>query len=113
MDEPRAATSARVTAVRVDDGLETATDREATMQAIVQDAYGSADVLQQRDVARPRIGDREVLVRVHAAGVDRGAWHLMTGLPYLMRVIGFGLRAPSTPSGAGSWPGWSRRSAGT
>jgi NADPH:quinone reductase-like Zn-dependent oxidoreductase len=67
------------------------------MRAIVQDAYGSAEVLQQRDIAKPRIGDREVLVRVHAAGVDRGAWHLMTGLPYLMRVIGFGLRAPKHP----------------
>jgi NADPH:quinone reductase-like Zn-dependent oxidoreductase len=64
------------------------------MKAIVQDTYGSADVLELRDIDKPEIADNEVLVRVHAAGVDRGAWHLMTGRPYLMRIIGFGLRAP-------------------
>jgi NADPH:quinone reductase-like Zn-dependent oxidoreductase len=42
------------------------------MKAIVQDTYGSADVLELRDIDRPEIGDDEVLVRVHAAGVDRG-----------------------------------------
>ncbi|HEX6921091.1 MAG TPA: alcohol dehydrogenase catalytic domain-containing protein, partial [Actinomycetes bacterium] len=64
------------------------------MKAIVQDAYGSADVLELRDVDRPPIGDREVLVRVRAAGVDPGVWHLMTGEPYLVRAMGFGLRRP-------------------
>jgi NADPH:quinone reductase-like Zn-dependent oxidoreductase len=64
------------------------------MQAIVQDAYGSADALELREIDQPGIGDHEVLVRVHAAGVDRGVWHLMTGRPYLMRVIGYGFRAP-------------------
>ena len=64
------------------------------MKAIVQDSYGSADVLQFREVADPAIGDHEVLVRVVAAGVDRGAWHLIAGQPYLMRLLGFGLRAP-------------------
>ncbi len=67
------------------------------MKAIVQDTYGSADVLDLRDVAAPSIGDHEVLVHVVAAGVDRGAWHLMTGQPYLMRILGFGLRAPKVP----------------
>ena len=67
------------------------------MKAIVQDRYGSADVLQLREVEQPEIGDDEVLVRVHAGGVDRGVWHLMTGVPYLMRVIGFGFRAPKDP----------------
>jgi NADPH:quinone reductase-like Zn-dependent oxidoreductase len=66
------------------------------MKAIAQDTYGSADVLELRDIDMPRIGDQEVLVRVHAAGVDRGVWHLMTGLPYLLRV-GFGLRRPRNP----------------
>jgi NADPH:quinone reductase-like Zn-dependent oxidoreductase len=66
------------------------------MKAIAQDTYGSADVLQLRDIDMPRIGDKEVLVRVDAAGVDRGAWHLMTGRPYLLRV-GFGLRRPRNP----------------
>jgi NADPH:quinone reductase-like Zn-dependent oxidoreductase len=64
------------------------------MKAIVQDRYGSADVLELRDVNRPSIGDDEVLVRVRAAGVDPGVWHLMTGQPYLIRAMGFGLRKP-------------------
>lgn len=64
------------------------------MKAIVQDAYGSADVLELRDIDRPSIGDDEVLVRVRAAGVDPGVWHLMTGEPYLVRAMGFGLRKP-------------------
>ncbi len=67
-----------------------------TMQAIVQDEYGSADVLRMADVARPQIGHHEVLLRVHAAGLDRGAWHLMTGRPYAMR-LGTGLRHPKNP----------------
>lgn len=72
-------------------------DQESpTMQAVVQDRYGTADVLELRHVDRPAIGDREVLVRVAAAGVDRGMWHLMTGLPYPTRLA-FGLRRPRTP----------------
>ena len=67
------------------------------MKAIVQYKYGSADGLELRDIDKPEIGDDEVLVRVHAAGVDRGVWHLMTGLPYPIRVAGYGLRAPKTP----------------
>src|SRR5680860_1642849 len=66
------------------------------MRAIVQEAYGSADVLELRDVADPAIAGDEVLVRVRAAGVDRGVWHLMTGLPYPLRLAGYGLRAPRT-----------------
>ena len=67
------------------------------MKAIVQDTYGSADVLELRDIDRPEVGDDEVLVRVHAAGVDPGVWHLMTGLPYLIRIAGYGFRAPKSP----------------
>jgi NADPH:quinone reductase-like Zn-dependent oxidoreductase len=67
------------------------------MKAIVHDTYGSADVLELRDVDRPVIADDEVLVRVHAAGVDRGVWHVMTGLPYPIRLAGYGLRAPKNP----------------
>jgi NADPH:quinone reductase-like Zn-dependent oxidoreductase len=67
-----------------------------TMRAVVQDKYGSADVLHLAEVARPQIRDDEVLVRVHAAGVDRGTWHLMTGRPYLGRLA-FGIRAPRNP----------------
>jgi NADPH:quinone reductase-like Zn-dependent oxidoreductase len=68
------------------------------MPAIVQDRYGTvaAEVLRLDEVGIPAIGDDEVLVRVRAAGVDRGVWHLMAGLPYLARAIGFGLRRPKT-----------------
>jgi len=63
------------------------------MKAVVQDRYGDADVLALRDIPEPVPADDEVLIRVRAAGVDPGAWHLMTGRPYLVR-LGFGLRAP-------------------
>ncbi len=66
------------------------------MKAIVQNTYGSPDILELTDIDKPEITDDEVLVRVHAAGVDRGVWHLMTGLPYLARLA-FGLRAPKNP----------------
>src|SRR5262245_36283175 len=64
------------------------------MKAVVQDRYGPADVLELRDIQRPSIADDEVLVQVRAAGVDPGVWHLMTGEPYLVRAMGFGLRRP-------------------
>lgn len=72
------------------------TDRQQTdtMRAIVQDTYGDADVLRLEHTARPTIADDEVLVRVHAAGMDRGTVHLLTGKPYLMRILGFGFRGP-------------------
>jgi NADPH:quinone reductase-like Zn-dependent oxidoreductase len=65
----------------------------STMQAITQDAYGSADVLHLTRIARPEPGDGEVLLRVHAAGLDRGTWHLMTGRPPVQRLV-TGLRRP-------------------
>ncbi|WP_427134503.1 NAD(P)-dependent alcohol dehydrogenase [Pseudarthrobacter sp. S9] len=66
------------------------------MKAIIQDVYGPADVLELRDVEKPVPGDDDVLIRVRAAGVDQGVWHLMSGLPYLTRVIGYGLKKPKT-----------------
>jgi NADPH:quinone reductase-like Zn-dependent oxidoreductase len=66
------------------------------MKAIVRDRYGSADVVRLEDVELPRAGDDEVLVRVRAAGLDRGVWHIMAGLPYLIRAAGYGLRRPKT-----------------
>ncbi|TFV51637.1 NAD(P)-dependent alcohol dehydrogenase [Blastococcus sp. TF02A-35] len=66
------------------------------MKAIVRYEYGSADVLALGEVDQPAIGPREVLVRVRAAGVDRGVWHVMTGLPHLGRLA-FGLRVPRNP----------------
>jgi NADPH:quinone reductase-like Zn-dependent oxidoreductase len=65
-----------------------------TMQAIIQDQYGSADVLRLQEVIKPVVGLDDVLVRVRAAGLHIGDWHVMTGQPYLMRIIGFGFRAP-------------------
>jgi len=64
------------------------------VKAIVQDTYGDVGVLRLDDVDVPAVGPTDVLVRVHAGGVDPGVWHLMTGRPYLVRALGFGLRAP-------------------
>src|SRR5271165_6949872 len=71
-----------------------------TMKAIIQTEYGSAPerVLRLAEIDRPAIVDDEVLVRVRAASVDRGTWHLMTGLPKLMRIMGFGFRRPKAPN---------------
>lgn len=69
---------------------------DSLMTAIVQDRYGSADVLQLREIERPRPRPDEVIVRVHTAGVDFGVWHLMEGMPYAMR-LGTGLRRPRNP----------------
>ena len=67
------------------------------MKAIVQHTYGGPDVLRLQDVDEPSPAADEVLVRVHAAGVDRGVWHVVTGTPYLMRLAGYGLRTPRKP----------------
>lgn len=63
------------------------------MRATTHATFGSADVLVMTDIARPVPSENEVLVRVHAAGVDRGAWHMLTGRPYLGRLA-FGIRTP-------------------
>jgi len=70
------------------------------MRAIVQDEYGAdlEAVLRLAEIAKPTIGDDEVLVHVRAASVDRGTWHVMAGRPYLIRALGFGLRAPKAPN---------------
>jgi NADPH:quinone reductase-like Zn-dependent oxidoreductase len=70
---------------------------ENSLKAIVRDTYGSPEVLELRDIDKPKITDEEVLVRVHAAGVGRDVWHIMTGLPYPIRLAGYGLRAPKNP----------------
>jgi len=84
----------------IDQNIRAAPERPAqvaTMTAVVQDEYGEAkDVLSIAEIDRPRIGDDEVLLRVHAAGVDRGVWHIMAGLPYPIRLAGYGFRAPKT-----------------
>src|ERR687894_1286131 len=70
---------------------------ENSMKAIVRDAYGSPDVLELREIDIPEIADDEVLVHVHAAGGGRDVWHVMTGLPYPIRLAGYGFRAPRNP----------------
>jgi NADPH:quinone reductase-like Zn-dependent oxidoreductase len=73
------------------------TGRVTTMSALVQDRYSTEpeDLFRVEQVAVPIIGDADVLVRVHAASVDRGTWHIMAGLPYPIRLAGFGLRRPN------------------
>jgi NADPH:quinone reductase-like Zn-dependent oxidoreductase len=71
-------------------------DQTVRMRAVVQDGYGDADVLRVTDLPRPKVGKDEVLVQVAAAGVDRGTWHVMTGLPYLARLA-LGLRRQRQP----------------
>ena len=70
------------------------TDR--TMNAVLQDRYGTSSVLHLGRVAIPVIGDHDVLIEVRAAGLDRGTEHLMTGKPYAMRLA-VGIRRPKNP----------------
>ena len=84
--------------------FDTSTDRPqrsvgvTTMKAIVQDTYGSVDVLQLRDVATPTIGEHDVLVLVRAAAVNPADWAIMGGLPYIARPAPmYGLRTPKNP----------------
>ena len=79
------------------------------MKAIVQDRYGSADVLELRDIDPPVAGEHDVVVRVHAAGCGPDVWHVMTGLPYFARLR-LGFDVPSCPSAAGMLLGPSKRS---
>jgi NADPH:quinone reductase-like Zn-dependent oxidoreductase len=67
------------------------------MKAMLRYAYGPPDVLELRDIDIPEIADDEVLVQVNAAGVGRDVWHVMTGLPYPIRLAGYGFRAPKNP----------------
>ncbi|ANN19222.1 NADPH:quinone reductase [Amycolatopsis orientalis] len=64
------------------------------MKAIVQNEYGTTDILRLTDLPQPEAGPDGVVVQVRAAGVDPGTWHLMEGTPYLVRLMGFGFRRP-------------------
>src|SRR3954452_1075123 len=74
------------------------------MKAIVQHRYGEADALSLEEVARREGGNRDIIVHVVAAGVDRGAWHFITGRPYLMR-LGTGPRSPKQTVPGGRFRG--------
>ncbi|MFC3452421.1 NAD(P)-dependent alcohol dehydrogenase [Amycolatopsis speibonae] len=64
------------------------------MKAIAQNEYGTTDVLKLTDLPEPEAGPDAVVVRIRAAAVDPGVWHLMEGTPYLVRLMGFGVRRP-------------------
>jgi NADPH:quinone reductase-like Zn-dependent oxidoreductase len=64
------------------------------MKAIIQDRYGSPDALELTEIDPPATGDDEVLVRVRAASVHADVWHAMAGQPYVLRILGSGLRKP-------------------
>src|SRR2546423_6287329 len=95
------------------------TTRTTTMKAIVQDTYGTSEVLELREIAKPDIGQGDVLVRVRAAGVNPGDWAIMGGLPYIARPV-YGLRKPKNRvrgtdvagQGEGGGAGGGRGSAG-
>lgn len=67
------------------------------MDAVVQNGYGSPDRLELAEVEPPEVDDDEVLVRVRAASVHPDVWHVVTGRPYVLRVMGAGLREPTNP----------------
>ena len=64
------------------------------MKAIVQDRYGSTDVLELGEIGEPAVGDDQVLVRVRASSVHADVWHIMNGVPYILRIMGAGVRRP-------------------
>jgi NADPH:quinone reductase-like Zn-dependent oxidoreductase len=64
------------------------------MRAVVQDRYGSSDVLEVREIDKPAVKDGEVLLRVRAASVHPDVWHVVSGRPYVLRLMGAGLRRP-------------------
>src|SRR2546428_13928421 len=88
------------------------------MKAIVRDKYGSPDVLELREIAKPAVEDDHVLVRVHAASINAGDWHAMRGKPYIIRLMLGGLFKPRTKNavlggdlagrGGGGWGGADR-----
>ncbi|MEZ4503547.1 MAG: NAD(P)-dependent alcohol dehydrogenase [Dehalococcoidia bacterium] len=82
-----------VPVISVCPSVDAETPRDGLMKAVVQRRYGTADELRIERTERPAVGEHDVLVRVRAAGLDAGVWHLMTGLPYIVRA-GYGLRRP-------------------
>lgn len=67
------------------------------MKAVFQGAYGSPDTLRIKEIERPVAAADEVLVQVRAASVHPDVWHVLTGLPYVLRILGAGFRRPKNP----------------
>lgn len=67
------------------------------MKAIVQRTYGSPNLLELTEIATPTIEDDEVLVEVYAASIHPDVWHVVRGVPYVLRLMGAGLRKPKNP----------------
>jgi len=84
------------TQTRVNEGPATVAANLTTMKAIVQNGYGSAELLELREIEKPTIAANEVLVRVRAAGVNPGDWAIVGGLPYIARPI-YGMGKPKNP----------------
>ena len=82
------------------------------MKAIVQDTYGSPDVLELRDIDPPVVKDNEVLVQVRAAAVNPPDWAGVTGVPYIARIAS-GLRRPRNGVRVRMWREPLRQSAPT
>jgi 2-desacetyl-2-hydroxyethyl bacteriochlorophyllide A dehydrogenase len=68
--------------------------KDTHMKAIVFHSYGSPDVLQTKEIVKPIPKDDEVLVKIHAASVNAGDWHLLRGKPFAIRLMGYGLQKP-------------------
>ena len=80
-------------------------NQDVTMKAVIQDRYGSSEVLRVDDFAVPEPGDHDVLIKVHAAGLDRGTEHLMTGKPYAAGCRPSGSRClPARRTGRSAFP---------
>lgn len=67
------------------------------MKAIVQERYGPPDVLSVRDVQKPVAGDGHLLVQVRAASLHSDVWHVVTGRPFVLRLMGAGFLRPRNP----------------
>jgi hypothetical protein len=78
------------------------------MKAIVQDAYGPPDLLELEEIDAPTARDHEVVVRVRASSLHQDVWHMVRGVPRVLRIMGVGLLRPRGRVPGPIWPGWSK-----
>jgi NADPH:quinone reductase-like Zn-dependent oxidoreductase len=79
--------------------------QQKTMKAVRRHRYGVSNLLIE-DIAVPEPKAGEVLVKIHSIGLDPGQWHLLMAVPYVIRLMGFGLRRPKDPGLRGDISGW-------